>query len=111
MNQFELYCMIFYVLDAAWDENKDPQLGEFLSDANPFLFDDIGSADPAVYENFCKTVTDTITVENSYRMAAAYIAGLGKTAVSSAFSTINENEWDDSVKDYLSSAHKGSNEK
>ena len=41
MNQFELFCMIFYVLDAAWDETKDPELGNFLSGANPFLFSDI----------------------------------------------------------------------
>ena len=37
MNKFELYCMVFYVLDAEWDENKNPQLGEFLSGANLFL--------------------------------------------------------------------------
>ena len=51
INKFELYCMVFYVLDTEWDENKNPQLGEFLSGANPFLFDDIGSADPTIYLN------------------------------------------------------------
>ena len=107
MNKFELYCMVFYVLDAEWDENKNPQLGEFLSGANPFLFDDIGSAEPTIYENFCKTVTDDITVENSYSMALNYIAGLGNETVSSAFSTIDENEWIACVKEYLSSDHKG----
>lgn len=35
MNKFELFCMIFYVLDAEWDESKNPTLGEFLSSANP----------------------------------------------------------------------------
>ena len=39
MNQFELFCMVYYVLDAEWDESKDAQLGDFLSRANPFLFE------------------------------------------------------------------------
>lgn len=46
MNKFELFCMIFYVLDAEWDESKDPILGEFLSSANPFLFEGLSSAVP-----------------------------------------------------------------
>ena len=108
MNKFELFCMVFYVLDAEWDENNNLQLGEYLSDANPFLFDDIGSADPIVYEKFCETVDDGITVENSYRIASKYIAELGNEAVSSAFSTITEVEWVECVKDFLSSEHKGS---
>ncbi len=27
MNKFELFSMIFYVLDAEWDESKNPTLG------------------------------------------------------------------------------------
>lgn len=102
--------MVFYVLDAEWDENKNTQLGEFLSGANPFLFDDIGSADPAIYEKFCEIVDDSITVENSYNIASKYIAELGNDVVSSAFSTINENEWVECVRDFLSSERKGSND-
>ena len=49
MNKFELYCMIYYVLDAEWDESKNAELGKFLSSANPFQFRDIGSADPVIY--------------------------------------------------------------
>ena len=70
MNKFELYCMIFFVLDAAWDENHNPTLGEFLSGANPFLFTDIGSADPRVYNHFCEVIPNEITVENSYGIAS-----------------------------------------
>ena len=111
MNKYELYCMVFYVLDAEWDENKNPQLGEFLSGANPFLFDDIGSADPTIYEKFCEIVNGNITVENSYGIASKQISELGNEVVSSAFSTINENEWVECVKDFLSSEHKGSDAK
>jgi len=66
MNKFELYCMIYYVLDAEWDESKNAELGAFLSGANPFLFADIGSADPMVYAHFCENISGEITIENSY---------------------------------------------
>lgn len=68
--------MVFYVLDAECNENKNPQLGEFLSGANPFLFDDIGSADPTIYEKIYEIVDDIITVENSYSIASKYIQSL-----------------------------------
>ena len=40
VNRFELYCMIFYVLDAEWDENHNETLEVFLSEANPYTFTD-----------------------------------------------------------------------
>ncbi|MBD5101313.1 MAG: hypothetical protein HDT27_01190 [Subdoligranulum sp.] len=107
MSQFELYCMIFYILDAEWNENKNNRLGEFLSGANPFLFSDIGSADPAIYRHFCETVTEPITIENSYRIALAYIKALNNGVVTNAFSTIDETEWIECVKEYLPQEHKG----
>ena len=54
MSKYELFCMIFYVLDAEWDETKNKHLGTFLSAANPFLFKGTGSAVPAIYEHFVK---------------------------------------------------------
>ena len=107
MNKFELYCMIYYVLDAEWDESKNPELGEFLSGANPFLFADIGSADPTVYTHFCDNISGEITVENSYGIASEYITGLGSEVISAAFFTIDEDDWIESVKDYLSQDYKG----
>ena len=107
MNKFELYCMIFYVLDAEWDETNDPQLGEFLSGANPFLFEDIGSADPAIFAQFCEAVTSPITVENSHKVASEYVVSLENEAITKAFASIDEAEWIECVKDYLSEEHKG----
>lgn len=52
MSRFELFCMIFYVLDTEWNETKDAQLGGCLSGADPFLFKEACSADPAVYDTF-----------------------------------------------------------
>ena len=108
MNKFELYCMIFYALDAEWDETKDPRHGEFLSGANPFLFADINSADPTIYAKFSENVANSISIEESYKVASAYIASLKNDSVSKAFSSVDENEWVECVEDYLSQEHKGS---
>ena len=107
MNQFELYCMVFFVLDAEWDETHSPELGEFLSNANPFLFDDIGSAIPEVYDDFCKTVAGNTPIEKSYETALAYVHSLKLNCVSEAFAKLDRSVWDEAVRDYLSSEHKG----
>lgn len=107
MNKFELYCMIYYVLDAEWDENRNEQLGKFLSSANPFQFKDIGSADPVIYEEFCKKIPDTITPADSYEYARNYVDSLGNKEVQSAFLTVDEKEWGECLQEYLSQEHKG----
>ena len=107
MNQFELFTMIFYVLDAEWDETQNEILGDFLSGANPFLFEDLCSADPEIYEQFCEIVTEPITIENSYIIASKYITSLNNNIISEAFKSLTEDEWMDSVKEYLSEEHKG----
>lgn len=107
MNKFELYCMIYYALDAEWEKCKNVQLGAFLSGANPFLFEDIGSADPSIYIDFCKKVPDTILVEDSYEYAKDYIESLNEVALSVAFLTVNTTEWFECVKEFLSQEHKG----
>lgn len=107
MSRFDLFCMVFYVLDADWDETKDTVVGEYLSGANPFLFADIGSADPMVFIHFCEVIDEDITIENSYLLAKKYIADLNNDSISKAFYSISEEDWFDSVSDYLSKEHKG----
>ena len=109
MTKFELFCMIFYVLDSEWDETKNEHLGSFLSAANPFLFEDVGSADLTVYNEFCNVVDKSITVQNSYKQACSYIDSLHDQIISSAFRSVNQSEWMDCVKDYLSSPHNQGN--
>ncbi len=108
MNQFELFCLIFYCLDAAWEARRDPRLAEYLSEANPFLFTDVGSADPGVYEDFCRKIAGRVPLEESYAAAAAYLDGIGNDAVKEAFAAVGEDEWLDGARAYLSSGHKGS---
>lgn len=107
MNKFELFCMMFYALDAEWDESQNAILGEFLSSANPFLFDGLGSAVPEIYENFCAHITEPVTVENSYDKALNYTKFLHNDVVFKAFQSISKDEWIESTLDYLSHEHKG----
>ena len=102
MSKYELFCMIFYVLDAEWDESNNAELGQFLSGANPFLFKETGSADPAIYQRFCEIVPNAISVENSYSIARKYICSLHNKIITSSFLSIDEAEWKECVKEYLS---------
>ena len=108
MNRFELFTMVFFVLDGYWDEHKNDELGEFLSSMNPFLFEDIGSAVPDIYSDFCKFIGDrNITLENSFDIAKEYINGIGVGCVLDAFRWIDEQKWKSSCEEYLSEPHKG----
>lgn len=106
MTCFELFCMIYYVLDAFYDQNKNDIVGQFLSDANPFLFEDSGSADPAVFEEFCSFVNEPIEPGESYSVANMYIEQLCNQDIANAFKSISKSEWDDGLNSYLSSPHK-----
>ena len=50
----EAFVAMYYVLDAAYEKTCSEELRQFLSDANPFLFKDEGSADPAVFIEFAQ---------------------------------------------------------
>ena len=109
MNKFELFTMIFFVLDGYWDDHKDSELGIFLSSMNPFLFEDIGSAVPYVYDDFSKMIGGrTITIDNSFGLAKEYIKNINADYISDAFEWIDESKWIDSCKKFLSAPHKGS---
>lgn len=107
MNRFELFCMIFYALDASWIDSRSEAVGNYLSDANPFLFADNGSAVPEIYDHFCNIIQEDITTENSYDLAVKYIDTLDDKDISEAFHQINQDDWNSSVSAYMSSPHKG----
>lgn len=101
--------MVFYAINTDWHDTHDDILGQFLSSANPFLFNDIGSAVPDVFPDFCKVVTEEITIENSYSLAQRYIRTLNNDRIMQAFSSISEEDWKDFAYEYLAEEHKGSN--
>ena len=53
MNRWDIFVITFYCLDDYWDDHQTDELGNICSSMNPFLFEDKGSADPAVWEVFC----------------------------------------------------------
>lgn len=108
MNRFELFCLMFFAIDTQWDNSPSEVLGDFLSSANPFFFDDIGSADPSCYDDFCKSVNENIVeLNDSYKIAKTYIENLGILEVTEAFKKTNETQWLEAAKKYLSTHHKG----
>ena len=107
MNRFELFCMIFYALDAIWDETQDEELGNYLSSANPFMFEDIGSAVPEVFDTFCSYVDSDVKLEDSHSVAKNYVKSLNNESVSKAFDQIDKDAWDEGVAEYMASDHKG----
>lgn len=126
MTQFELFCVVFHALDAVWwktggeefynsgyknNEVQNEDLGQFLSEANPFLWKEISSADPAIFSEFCEIVQQKdIPIADSYDVASAYISAMPyyyASAVREAFNTITREEWFDGVKRYMSMPHKG----
>lgn len=102
MSTFELFTMIFFVLDAYWDDHKNADLGNFLSGMNPFMFKGEGSAAPYIYTEFCEFLDGrTISIDDSYQLAQEYIRDLKMPFVEEAFAWIDERKWETSYSDYL----------
>ncbi len=107
MNSFELFTMVFFTLDAYWDENKGEELGNFLSGMNPFLFEGEGSAISNIYSDFCAFLGNRIiTKDNSFDIAREYVSSLDKDYVLVAFEWIDKKKWEDSCEEYLAECHK-----
>ena len=47
-----VFIAMYRALDCLFDETQREDLGNYLSEANPYLFTDRKSADPAVYAGF-----------------------------------------------------------
>ena len=102
MTRYDLFCMIFFALDADWDETHDEELGKYLSDANPFLFEGEGSAISEVYNEFCRIIkTENIVKEKSFDLAKEYVNRLNNRAVTESFDLLKEDQWKDALNAYL----------
>ena len=108
MSKYELFCLIFMALDADWDETHNEELGQYLSDANPFLFAENVSAVQDVFIKFSNFVGDReVNKTNSFSIAKEYIDYLNIPAVSESFSTLEPEQWNEALEEYLSAEHKG----
>lgn len=111
MNDFELFTLIYYSLDAYYGRDiEDTYINSVVSDMNPFIFDDIGSADPAVYDEYKGFIDGKeITLENSLGIAREYLRTIDYADVTPALERMTEERWIDGCKKYLSQPHKGEN--
>ncbi len=83
-SRFVTFVNVFYALDEARDSAvrimREPPdgLAAFCHDANPFLWDQEASADPAVYHSFCDAFEaqfggETSSAEDGYLLARAWL--------------------------------------
>ena len=109
MNEFELFTMIYYTLDAYYENDiEDPFITTVISDMNPFIWEDEGSADPAMYSEYIEFLNGReITLENSLSIAKEYIKTIEFADVTAAFTEMTEKKWIRYCKKYLSEPHKG----
>ena len=98
MNAYETFILMFYALDAIYDENPNEALGDYLSGLNPFLFQGEGSADPAEFEEFNseykkKYAKSTISSEEAYNFCKAYLTTHANGKIVDAFLQITLETW------------------
>ena len=107
MNDFELYTLIFFVIDAYYADNPSDELASLLGLMSPFTFKEIDSADSSIFTNFKRYIDGRdITVANSYQLAKGYIEEIQKDLIP-AFNSISKEEWKKGAEEYLSEPHKG----
>lgn len=91
------YIAMFRVLDCIYDEEPTEELRQYLSDANPYIWEDRDSADPAEYDQFLKFYKSTkgnkiLSVDEAYNFALKYLESY--TTLATDFTKVTKEEWD-----------------
>lgn len=109
MNNFEFFSLIFLLLDERWEECKDDNLAHFLSEMNPYLWDSLCSADPAVYEEFKDFMKDkTIGSDNGFSLVNSYLDTVTfYPNLKNFLKDVDQEVWNDAVQQLMSQPHKG----
>ena len=93
----DAFVTMYYALDAAYEKTKDERLRQYLSDADPFLFRDGGSADPAVYIEFereyCAGAESAVDEESSLAFVRDYLGRVGPLFIAAFDSIVNLENW------------------
>lgn len=102
MKIYDIYVNFYYALDYIFDLTNSTELGDYLSGANPFLFEGANSADPAIYDEFEKAYikdfgTNDISSEKAYNWLKKYVNSLENTAVKNTFQDITLKMWNDAI--------------
>ena len=98
MTAYETFVMLFYSLDAMYDERPNESLGNYLSGLNPFLFEGEGSADPAEYDEFETEFSKVFTSgsakpERAYEFCQKYLKNAAPIEANRAFKEIVFEDW------------------
>ncbi len=108
MNEFELYTMMFFWIDNYYADSTDDRINNLIGEMNPFLWQDIGSADPAYYDEFCRYMKGkTITLDNSFELAKNFAKTIDYVDVTEAFEESDYDKWKNGCKRYIAEEHKG----
>ena len=94
---------MFKALDSVWEKSKDEDLGDFLSDANPFLLDSGTSADPAIEKEFsdfisAKGSSVLFDDEDSFKLVSLFLhenESINEMypSVADLFATVTNEDW------------------
>lgn len=105
---FTTYKLLFYALDSIWEKDKDEMLGQYLSEMNPFLFNEEGSADPSIYNSFKKTFNSkyntTCTIKEGYILSIEFLSTEENIYAKKAcvyLKLISLKEWEDAATKIL----------
>ena len=109
MNNFEFFSLIFFMLNACWEEDKDSELGQFLSGMNPYFWEPEMSADPAWYEEFKDFMKDkTLGEDNGFQLAKEYLKSIELyPGLEKYLDEYDQEGWDDAMQQLMTQPHKG----
>ena len=100
MNSYRLFVLMYNALDCVYDLSHNQNLGNYLSDLNPFLFEGENSADSYYYEDFKKEFmklnTDKVyDADIAYRFCLEFIEKENVKEVTQAFAEFDKKRWTD----------------
>jgi hypothetical protein len=103
---YTTFKLMYSSLDSLWDKTHDDELGQYLSNMNPFLWKDEGSADPIIYSNFksefSKKFNSKCSFEDGYNFVKQYLEKGNDTYTDKAkksFSNVSLKDWIKSCND------------
>lgn len=102
MRQRDIFIMMYFCLDAYWEENQTDELGNICSDHNPYIWEGDTSGDPACYDEFCEMCEDKeYSIEEGFEIAKKYVATLDSQEANKAMNDVSLDDWKDGFEDYL----------
>ena len=110
-DKFVIYVNTYYAVQECYDsarrswEQPAPGLEAFCRDANPFIWDEPGSADERLYESFCTLFRERFgkpdcTAQQGLELAREWLASwegdtFGTSLVAALNETANERAWEE----------------